>query len=226
MADSTALFESIEENDRARVDKLLRRHPSLVSSRNARGISPLMFSLYCGHPEISARLLAMGMSLDLHEAAASGRAERVEELVHADSSLVNTFSPDGFTPLGLSAFFGHQDIVEFLLTAGADPNLPARNPMHVMPLHSAAAHARPTVAFAIARQLLLHGARCDVPQEGGWTALHQAAAAGNSELVNLLLDCGADREARSVDGKSPLDMAIEKKHHQVAEVLRARSREM
>jgi ankyrin repeat protein len=98
------------------------------------------------------------MSLDLYEAAASESMERVEELVRADSSLVNTYSSDGFTALGLSAFFGHQEVVEFLLTAGADPNLAARNPMHVTPLHSAAAHSRPTVAFAVARQLLMHGA--------------------------------------------------------------------
>ncbi|MBI5133214.1 MAG: ankyrin repeat domain-containing protein, partial [Thaumarchaeota archaeon] len=39
--------------------------------------------------------------------------------------------------------------------------------------------------------------------ETGWSALHQAAAAGSIEIVNLLLECGADPTAKNDEYKTP-----------------------
>ena len=42
---------------------------------------------------------------------------------------------------------------------------------------------------------------------GRWTALHQAAAAGEREVVEWLLSKGADRAAKNRDGQTPLQVA-------------------
>jgi len=52
-----------------------------------------------------------------------------------------------------------------------------------------------------------------------------AAFAGNVELVNLLLEKGADPNARNGEGKTPLTFAREKGHDSVVELLRKRGAE-
>ena len=57
-----------------------------------------------------------------------------------------------------------------------------------------------------------YGAVVNVVSNGGWTPLHMAAVNGNARLGKLLIEHGADVEARLDTGLRPLDIAIEKKH--------------
>ena len=43
-------------------------------------------------------------------AAAKGQTAELQSLIEKDPELVNAYSPDGFTPLGLAAFFGHAEL--------------------------------------------------------------------------------------------------------------------
>ena len=64
-------------------------------------MSDVLQALYRGdHDE--AEHLASGRELDVFEAAALGRAERVRELLDDDASRANAFGDDGFHPLGLA----------------------------------------------------------------------------------------------------------------------------
>jgi ankyrin repeat protein len=101
---------------------------------------------------------ARAEELDVFEAAAVGRTERLRELLDEDPSLANAWAEDGFQPLGLASFFGHVDAVRLLLERGADVNSPSRNEMKVMPLHSAAATQHPGARYELAKLLLEHGA--------------------------------------------------------------------
>ena len=143
--------------------------------------------------------------LDLFEAAALGETERVRQLLRDDPGAVAGFSPDGFTPLHLAAFFGHPDAVDVLLEHGARVDVYAEASFApVAPLGSAAA-AGSTEA---ARLLLDAGADVNTRgREGGFTPLHSAAQSGTDDLVRLLLERGADRDARTNDGRTPLDLA-------------------
>src|SRR5690242_4323240 len=101
--------------------------------------SELLLALYRGDSAAAEQILATDPELDVFEAAAAGRAERLRELIDHDPALVNAWAPDGFQPLGLASFFGHGDAARVLVEAGAEVNSPSRNTFKVMPLHSAAA---------------------------------------------------------------------------------------
>src|SRR6266511_4377724 len=107
-------------------------------------MSDVLEAIYRGDHEEAERL-AVGRELNVFEAAALGRTERLRELVEDDPSLANAWGEDGFQPLGLASFFGHVEAVGLLLERGAEVNSASRNKMKVMPLHSAAAAQDPHI---------------------------------------------------------------------------------
>jgi ankyrin repeat protein len=213
------IFEGVKAGDMASVEALIEGDPALVNARDEMGNSALLLALYYGHREIADILLAKGAVLNIFEASAAGKTDNVKQLLEGDASLIRTYSHDGFTALHLAAFFGHPELLNFLLDKGANPNAVAHNPMSVTPLHSAAAHYQPDVATQMVAALIEHGADVNAKQEGGFTALHSAAQNGNIGLIRLLLDHRADPQARSQDGKTPRDLAVESKHEEAAKLL-------
>jgi Arf-GAP/coiled-coil/ANK repeat/PH domain-containing protein len=70
-------------------------------------------------------------------------------------------------------------------------------------------------------QLLLNrGADVDTQMDDGQTALHRAAYMGRPKAVELLLDRGADPHARTTEGKSPFQVALESKYWDTTQVRR------
>jgi len=59
----------------------------------------------------------------------------------------------------------------------------------------------------------------DAVNGDGWTALHVAAFAGRVDAVRLLLDAGADVNARGKDGRTPLAVALAEGQTALARVL-------
>jgi len=214
------LFAAIKAGNAVKVKELIAAHPALVNAQDETGVPAILMAKYCGQSAIVDFLLASGAELNIFAAAATNQLDRVAALCEADTSLVNAYSSDGFPVLGLAAFFGHLEVVEFLLAQGADPNAAARNPMRVTSLHAAVAHHQADAALAIAERLLTHGANANAAQQSGWMPLHEASARGQDRLVTLLLSHGAEINARNDDGKTPLSLAIEKGHSATAELLR------
>jgi len=168
--------------------------------------------LYEGREADAEKLLAEDPELDVFEAAAVGRTNRVRELVDADASLAGAWSPDGFQALHLAAFFGHADTTAVLLARGADPSVVSRHSLiRVTPLHSAVAREGGE-DVATVEALLAAGAPVNAAVEGGHTPLHSAAANGNEPIIRALLEHGADPNASAEDGGTPLDLAREHGH--------------
>ncbi len=178
--------------------------------------SAVLTALY-HHKRDEARQLAEGAALTIWEAAALGRDERVRELLDQDPALANAWSPDGYPPVGLAAFFAGASTVRLLLDRGAKVGAAARNTMKVQPLHAAVA-SRNADSVAL---LLDRGADVNARQQAGYTALMAAAGSGRRDLVDLLLKHGADPSLRNDEGKSAADIAREHGHADVAASLAA-----
>lgn len=211
-------FEAVTAGDVPKVQAMLRADPALARAKDQNGVSAIMKATYYGKKDVVAALLDTDVELDVFEAAATGRVERLRALTARDPSLANAYSPDGFTPLGFAVFFSQPDIVNALLESGADVNLPSRESMKVTPLASAAA-AKQT---EIARVLIAHGANVNAKAASGHVPLHEASANGNIDLVKLLIDSGADGNAKTDDGKTPYDFAVEYKRDDVIELLKSK----
>jgi uncharacterized protein len=212
-----AFLTAITEGDVAKVKDFLSSDPQLAAAKDEKGVSAVTKAAYYRKSEVLSVLLATGVRLDIFEAAITGQTDRVKSLIKSDPSLANSFSVDGFTPLGLSVFFGNKETVEVLLANGAEGNVASRESMKVTPLHSAAAGRQ----AAIARLLIEHGANVNARQiELGFTPLHEAAGNGDLEFAELLVERGADVNAKMTDGKTPLAYALDHKQNDMAEFLR------
>jgi ankyrin repeat protein len=188
----TELIEAIKQGNMVRVREIVASDAMLVNARTENGVSMLMLAQYYGRADIVSFLLENNAQVDLYDAATIGSAERAAGWLAMQPELANSFSPDGYTPLGLASFFGHLDVVNVLLPYHADPNIASNNSMRVAPLHSAVAGNH----YDIAAKLIEAGANVNAVQADGFTPLMGAAQNGNADIVRMLLDHGADVNAR------------------------------
>ena len=154
-------------------------------------MSELLQAVYQGDQARVDELLAGDPELDVFEAAAVGRADRVGELLDEDPSLANAWAEDGFQPLGLASFFGQVETARLLVERGAEVNSASRNEMQVMPLHSAAATGDAETRYELAKLLLDHGADPNARQQDDYTPLMAADQHGDERLRALLVEHGA-----------------------------------
>lgn len=215
------LFESIQAGRIEQVKALLRTTPGLANARDPNGMSAVTASLYSMQAEIVELLISTGATLDIFEACAAGRIDRVQALLAVNSGGVNSFSGDGFTPLHLSAFFNQPAVVDLLLGRGADVNAVSRNRVFARgsrPIHSAVARGLPSIV----KRLIDGGADVDAVDDDGGAPLFNAAFGGHAEIVSILLAAGADAGLRNRQGRSPLEVAKEKRHAAVVDLLERR----
>ena len=127
---------------------------------------------------------------------------------------VNRNNRFGAMPLALASENGSVAFIDMLLEAGANPN--AATPEGETVLMTVARTGR-----AAAVQLLIdHGAKPNLAE--GWreqTALMWAAAENNLAAVDVLLAGGANVQARSAGGFSPLMFAVRAGHKDMAALL-------
>lgn len=214
-ASEKELFLAIRANDGQAVRELIRQDRALLEAVSPMGVSPVLFAAYYHHPQMARVLVEEGAPLNVFEAAAVGEAGRVGALLDADAALLNAVSPDGFSPLGLAAFFGRTEVARLALERGADVNAVSANAMQVRPLHSAVAGNHETLA----RELVAAGADVNAEQQDGFTPLMGAAQNGNAALVSFLLSCGAQADAKADDGRTAESVAAEEGHVDVLAAL-------
>lgn len=188
-----------------------------ILDRIARGRTDEVFSLL--HQPAWRDLLVTGRVRPLQWFVYYGDVTAMKAVLEAGGDLT---SLDLDLELGNAAFFGHWKMCDFLLSHGANAN--AADPTTgETPLHNALAKAgRPHYLYVI-RLLVERGAGVNartIPgketgafmrdvRTKGETPLHRAAAYAGPEIIQYLLNHGADPEARDAHGNSPLSWASE-----------------
>ncbi|MDH5744262.1 MAG: ankyrin repeat domain-containing protein [Candidatus Aminicenantes bacterium] len=164
---------------------------------------------------------------DIHDAVQNGDLTKVKTLISNNKELINMKSEKGLTPLHLAVQNGSQEIVEFLISQGADIN--AKDSEGNTPLLTALAFKKTdTAKFLLSKGAdvkiknaqdeppvilaLMHGLNelvapiLDSGQDvnerfrGNFTALLMATLTGNKEVIKLLLDRGADINVAAQEG--------------------------
>jgi uncharacterized protein len=220
---ATELFTAIKGGDKAAVERLLERDRGLADTRDESGLSPILTALYHGKNDIAAAILRRGPKLTVFEAAAAGDAARVREIVGRDRAKANAVAPDGYSPLGLAAFFKRPEVVRYLLDAGADPSHASRQGGFT-PLHSAEATDAGAVDVEIVRLLLAKGADPNARSQSGSTALHTVGFTGDRASLELLMKHGADPALKNNEGKTAADIARERGNQEIADLLVTRAK--
>ena len=154
----------------------------------------------------------------LHQAARDGHKETVELLI-ANGADVNAKMKEGTTPLHFAASKGHKEIAELLIAKDADVNAIAGKELQSKtPLDEAIKTKRTETADL----LRAHGGKT----REELNALIDAAKNGDIEAVKQHLAAGADVNAKTVDGTTPLHNAAVYGHNEVAELLIANGAEV
>lgn len=169
-----------------------------VNQTNAYGHTPLILACNYGYEDLAQYLVDQG----------------------AD---VNVQGQDGGTAL-IAAASNSLALVDLLLSRGADVHARMANGTGVMTQFTIGI-IRDRVPMELGEVLLAHGADVDealtTGKAEGYTPLMMAARNNQEELVQFLIDHGADVNAVAADGATPLSLAEDEGHENIVGVLKA-----
>ncbi len=117
---------------------------------------------------------------------------------------------------------GDGDLVRMREILDREPDrLNRRSHYGYTPLHTAAMCGQ----SAALEELVRRGADVDARYDGdtygrGWTALHITAREGHVVAATVLIRAGADVNARTERGDTPLGIALDRGHYEIAGLLR------
>ncbi|XP_069692291.1 ankyrin repeat domain-containing protein 49-like isoform X2 [Periplaneta americana] len=128
-------------------------------------------------------------------AAENGELSVVRKLLMADPELINVKDKDGYTPLHRACYNDHEEIVDFLLSQGAD--IAARTEDGWQPLHSACKWNN----VRCVAKLLEHGADVNATSKGASNSY------AKDTLQMLLLHPDIQSNLKNRSGELPIDLA-------------------
>jgi ankyrin repeat protein len=242
--DGTTALHWASYRDNVDIADLLIRAGAKVDAANDLGATPLWTASMNGSPAMVRRLLQAGahpnLALLLGEtplmiASRSGNADVVTQLIDKGAS-VNARGPRGQTALMWAVAEQHPAVVQVLLSRGAD--IRARSdesgqvmavPPHGKPEYNrmipfggetALMFAARVGDLASAKLLLAAGANVNDADAWGVSAMVLAAHSGFTEMVEFLLDKGADASATG-PGFTALHEAIMRRDEKMVTALLA-----
>lgn len=181
--------------------------PDIIYTRDRKGRSPFLLACLEGNDSEKKKLLASGLTLDLHEAAAAGVKTRVEEILARNPGSVNHRDLQDATPLHYAAACGQVAMANLLLMKGADLGAVAAGLDDAAPAHLAASVSDAKTAMQMIETLVGNGAPPGARKTDGTTPLHVAAFHGHAEAARIVIRRGADPAAADKNGQSAAQVA-------------------
>jgi ankyrin repeat protein len=220
-----ALHWAVRADDVATA-RLLLEAGAQASLPNRYGLTPLAIAATHGNPSMIGLLLDAKADPNAADPAGEtplmgvarlGRLDAVTLLLDRGASIDATDQTYQQTALMVAVRENHPDVVKALVSRGAAVNARTRvgrTPQWVLP------NSVPGFGHGIGivrGGLPPRGSRAPIP--GGMTPLLYAARDGRMETARILLDSGADIEARDANDITPLIIAITNNHPDVARFL-------
>jgi len=211
------LRDAFDEHGRLRSP--LSRRGTVLSNRDAIGLAAL-YAYVRGQSDAVAFLLEKDGNWDmtgvnngamLHRAAVAGDLPMVERLVAKGADTSNRDNPFGATPLSWADHADQRETLDWLRSNSR------------VDVHDAA-------GFGLTEQLqarLRENPASVNEQRDQWrlaraTPLHIAALMNRADIVELLLNAGADPTLRAANGQTPLEVAEQSNATATSALLRAR----
>ena len=196
------------------------------------GKTALSHACAAGNKEIVRLLLAAKADVDKIDGqtvtplmrATVGNFTEIMEMVLDASADIDYTDCNDVSALMVGAGADAMDAVKLLIDRGC-----ALDSVSVNKADSGEGMALSALMFAarqgkteMVRQLVERGAKLDIESStNGWTAFHMGCAAGQAEIVEILVRAGCETGQKDVLGRTGKDLAEEKDHQPVVERLRA-----
>ncbi len=143
----------------------------------------------------------------LHYYAQAGSVPAIKFLVRRGAD-INMVDHIGRTPIFHAVSFNRQEAVKTLLNLGADMNAvitPGKkvryDTINIYPGATPVSLAIQLQYFNLAELLIQRGGNCDTPDTKGMTPLMHAVSGDSEDIVKLIINKGADVNAREIRGK-------------------------
>ena len=157
----TKLFDATEKGEIEKVNEILHEQQVLIDKENEHGLTLLGIAAHYGQYEVVKSLIKHGAEINA--------------LSHSNLS----FIPKNTALHAAIAGVKSKEVIEFLLTNGAEPNI--TDSEGNTPLHIAAFEGN----IAIAELLIKNGAKTK-HNNSGKTPIEIAEERGNSEFINFI----------------------------------------
>jgi ankyrin repeat protein len=218
-SEATPLMWAVISN-RADTVRMLLDHGANVNARSKNGNTAL---LEIRSAQVAKLLLERGARAD--DKNLNGRTALMQAaMMSADAvqllldhgAKVNESASNGFTALIASAFFCRSDVLSVLLDHGADVHAATKDGNTALIFAAGNTGATEAEIVTYITMLLNKGAAIDAAinnggsDNDGQTALIRAAAAGNTGIIKLLLDRGANPDIADKKSNTSLSLVTKK----------------
>jgi ankyrin repeat protein len=209
-------FVAAALGDIEHLEKELEREPEFPRKRDSGGLTALQCCAASGlgknDPQTAQRLLKSAQLLIDRGADVNARTRGWDHDLDVSYFAISARNLDFFSllldrgadptaALPSAAWCRDRRFAELALRHGAAPDLATDGEKPLLNQLVRWGQVEPAL------WLLSQGASPNLPDERGWTAVHQAASRGNERMLRAILNCGGDKKRKDQEGRTPRDIA-------------------
>ena len=206
---------NMEQDD---VAKLFLRWGASIHAKNSLGMTPFRIAMQTSPKMVSTLLTKDRIAVPdddgfapLHIAIQAGASTDTVKVIIDQGGRISAVDAEGRTPLRIAVDQNAWAMAQFLIDKGAD-------------VFSLAADGKTPAGLALSKgndaiRAFFTAKAINAQDPSGNTILHYAAQGGNSKMVALLIELGANKNIKNIAGENPADIAERWKRNDVAVVL-------